>query len=157
MAGLFRYSDNHTDYRKATAMRPDTDYKAWHSAMEEVRAKGNIDEFVFWMIMNPSPMLSAGLFSTGGEMPPTHEQIHHAAFTNAAVFFKGEQVEIRATDQPEASARWSWRLVGTLRGVGSLAAEGNGAPDTDIIVVENENGRFVTARVSHVTSMENAR
>lgn len=130
-------------------------YKTWREAVEVLKSRGNIDEYVFWMIQNPSPMLSAGIFGTGGEMPPTHKQIVQAAFYNAAVAFQGTQVSVHATNEPEASARWSWRLEGTLRGVGSLAAEGNGSPDTDIIVVETGTGRFVTARISHVTSIEN--
>ena len=129
-------------------------YKAWNEQREAVVAQGDIAEYVYWLVENPSPILTRGAFS---DEPPTHEQKVHNAFYSAALNFKGAQVQIDATDEPLASSRLVWRAKGTLRGVGVLVAEGNGAPNTDVIVVENDHGTFQTVRIAHVINIENVR
>jgi hypothetical protein len=129
-----------------------TDYKDWLTARDAVQAKGSIMDFVIFMVENPSPLQKRTAFS---DEPPTGDQVLHAALYQAALTFKGTKVRIDATDEPLASSRWIWKVEGTLRGIGSLCAEGNGVRDTDLIVVENEHGHFSTVRISHVVSMEN--
>lgn len=135
-------------------MATDTTYKTWLDAREAVARQGDIEEFILWMVENPSPLHRAGIFS---EEPPTRKQLVHRAFHDAAMRFAGSLVVIEATDEPEASSRWVWKIEGVLRGVGNLCGEGNGAPDIEIITVENEHGNFQAVRISRIMSMEKGR
>ena len=123
-----------------------TEYKTWLAAKAQIREQGDVAEFLFWMIKNPSPM--GGLF--GREL--TKPEINSTAISSTAHNFKGTQVLIRFSETPEASAKWIAEAKGTLVGQAHVAT---GNETKDAVAIETEHGALMVIPVHNIVDIEN--